>query len=62
MISNVCDECYPEGRINSVLNSSQNKIRSRSLMPDGTVLTGEAGRKANYNKYKAQERGEKRGR
>lgn len=31
-------------------------------MPDGTVLTGEAGRKANYNKYKAQERGEKRGR
>ena len=43
LVKNVCDECYPEGRVNSIMNSPRNKIKSRSLMPDGTVLSGNSG-------------------
>lgn len=46
MIKDVCGDCYPMGRVNSILNNPKNKIKSRTLMSDGTVLTGQAGIKA----------------
>ena len=53
--SGECDDCYPLGKVGSY--TKEEKIRSRTLMPDGTVLTGRAGIRARDEMRRMQAQG-----
>lgn len=51
-----CEDCYPMGKVNAAMTPTE-KIRTRTLLPDGTVLSGKAGQRVVDAKRLAQAKG-----